>query len=327
MTNNNENNITKAQRRFVPGIRMRDPGTRLLLAVVIVALLLVSWIPTASAAPALSAGSKCRRPGDVRGDLVCRAGRDGKLAWRKSTSGGKSAAGVAVVDGLPFARTLPPGLTPREVAFQFARDWTALMACLDWGPDNHNISGKNELGPITSKCNKTVWGTPNAFIDWWVRGRLTDEQYYAPVSILWEKYTSYGATLRHRQCPESRRWDVICTGFPRGYWNWYEGHVFTHHIFYTTMRVTYGAETWRVEQLGEPTDIEEVRRKTSPTSSEFDPLWAASFAYTPLEASYWEYPGCRLIGTDANWSKDTYLQDCTVYWAFQDLSGKITSAR
>jgi hypothetical protein len=295
-------------------------------------------LPAASAASIdarTGVGTACRSAGVVRGDLVCRTGRDGKLRWRRyaktpvtnPVGNRKPAEGVALVDGLPFARTLTPGLTPREVAFQFAKDWTALMACLDWGPDNHNQTGKNELGPITSKCNKAVWGTPNAFIDWWVHGRLTDEQYYAPVSVLWEKYTSYGATLRHRQCPEALDWDVICTGFPRGYWNWHEGRMFTHHIFYTTMRVTYGAETWRVDQLSEPTDIEEVRRKVAPQNPEFDPMYAAEFAHTPLEASYWEYPGCRLIGTDADWSKDTYAQDCTVYWAFQDLSGRITPVR
>ena len=292
----------------------------------VVVVFVISSVVVPAAAASSLADQACKRQGRERttslGTFRCERVW-GSLRWKLV----KPITGVQVVDGLPFARTLPPGLTPREVAFQFAKDWTALMACLDWGPDNHNISGKNELGPITSKCNKAVWGTPNAFIDWWVRGRLTNEQYYAPVSVLWEKYTSYGATLRHRKCPEALNWAVVCTGFPRGYWNWYEGRVFTHHIFYTTMRITYGAETWMVEQLGEPTDIEEVRRKVAPQNPEFDPLYAAAFAHTPLEASYWEYPGCRLIGTDANWSKDTYLQDCTVYWAFQDLSGRITPVR
>jgi hypothetical protein len=324
---NKQNVLIPEQSRIEPRIRRRDPGGRLLFATTLVVLLLLSSFPMANAAPSVGVGVKCRRPGELRGDLICRVGRDGKLAWRRPATGGKPTTGVTVVDGLPFERTLAPGLTPREVAFQFAKDWTALMACLDWGPDNHNISGKNELGPITSKCNKAVWGTPNAFIDWWVRGRLTNEQYYAPVSVLWEKYTSYGATLRHTQCPAGSGWDIVCTGLPSGYWNWYEGRVFTHHIFYDTMRVTYGQETWIVHDIWGPEAFDEIRRVRTPGDVEFDPVRSAEFAHTPLEASYWEYPGCRLIGTDADWSKDTYAQDCTVYWAFQDLSGRITPVR
>jgi len=292
---------------------------RRLFGGVVVVLVVSSVVAPATSASSLE-DKACKRLGRERttalGTFRCERVR-GSLRWKLA----KPITGVKVIDGLPFARTLPTGLTAREVAFQFAKDWTALMACLDWGPDNHNQTAKNELGPITSKCNKAVWGTPNAFMDWYVRGRLTDEAYYAPVSVLWEKYTSYGATLRHRECPDGGGWDLVCTGFPRGHWNWYEGHVFTHHIFYTTMRVTYGAETWRVDKLSGPKTVEDVRRKTSPTGSEFDPMWAAWFAYTPLEASYWEYPGCRLIGRDANWERLTYLQDCTVYWAYRDLSG------
>jgi len=295
----------------------------LLFATTLVVLLLFSSFPMANAAPSVGVGVKCRRPGELRGDLICRAGRDGKLTWRRPATGGKPPTGVAVVDGLPFARTLPPGLTPREVAFQFAKDWTALMACLDWAPDNHNETNKNELGPVTSKCNKAVWGTPNAFIDWFVRGRLSNEQYYGPVSVLWEKYTSYGVLLRHKYCPEALSFQIICTGHPRGYRGWYEGRNFNHHVFYSAMRVTFAGETWYVAEIGSQEDISTRRSWVDPADPAFHPVAAAQFAHTPMSAEYWQYPGCSLKVDKYDWKR----VGCSVYWALQDLSGRITPVR
>lgn len=293
---------------------------RVLAALALVASTLLTFASPVRAESRATLGAPCRTPGAVRDTLVCRTGRDGKPRWRRNTKTpveSREPVGVVVADGLPFSRHLEPGLTAREVAFRFAKDWTALMACLDWGPDNHNATGKNELGPVTSKCNKAVWGTPNAFIDWYDRGTLRNEDYFGPVATLWEKYTSYGALLRHTECPESRPTGVVCTGYPRGYSGWYEGRTFAHHVFYKVMRVSFGGETWYVERIGGPDTIDYVRRMLDPSDPQYSPRGAAQFDQIPVTASYWEYPGCRMLGR-ATWA--TSISTCEVYWAYRDLS-------
>ena len=276
----------------------------------------LSWSAVASAAPA--PGGNCKKVGRERvaAEGVLRCVREGsRLRWKLAEP-----FGVKVVDGLPFARTLPAGLTAREVAFQFAKDWTALRACLNWGPDDHNQNFNGELGKVTSKCNKAVWGTPNAFNDWYVRGRLSNEAYYGPVSVLWEKYTAYGALLRHTYCPESWGTRIVCEGYARGYSGWNEGREFGHHLFYERMRLTYAGETWYANRISGPAIIASVRVWVDPTNPSFVPGAAAQFAETPLSAEYWEYPGCKLLGRSTEEGGDS-RRTCTVYWAFRDLSG------
>lgn len=290
---------------------------RLVRVVLVLSLLAggLVWGSVANAAPVPGGG--CKKLGRERvvlvGTLRCeRAGR--KLQWKLTVP-----VGVKVVDGLPFARTLPPGFVAREVAFQFAKDWTALMACLNWGPDNHNETNKNELGPVTSVCNKAVWGTPNAFIDWYVRGRLSNKAYYAPVSALWEKYTSYGVLIRHHRCPEGHFWiGLVCVGYPRGYPGFHPSYAFDHHIFYDFMRITFAGETWNVDSIGSLEHVSKVRSWVDPTSTTFVPAAAAQFAHTPVSAAYWEYPGCPLPATKHD---AIHRKTCTVYWAYLDLSG------
>lgn len=291
---------------------------RLVRVVLVLSLLAggLAWGSVANAAPVPGGG--CKKLGRERvvlvGTLRCeRAGR--KLRWKLTVP-----VGVKVIDSLPFTRTLSAGLTAREVAFQFAKDWTALMACLNWGPDTHNENFNGELGEVTSKCNKAVWGTPNAFNDWYVRGRLSNEAYYGPISVLWEKYTAYGALLRHTYCPESWGTTTVCDGHPRGYSGWYEGRTFNHHLFYRRMRVTYAGETWHVSSIGSPDRVAKVRTWADPSNPAFHTPTAAQFAETPLSAEYWEYPGCKLLGDSTVAGGDSW-KTCTVYWAYRDLSG------
>jgi len=302
--------------------RSFSPASRIALLMrvmrVVAVALVITTIPVSPVSATPIADGPCKRLGREQatalGALRCERVK-GSLRWKLV----KPVAGVKVIDGLPFERTLPAGLTAQEVAFRFAKDWTALMACLDWGPDNHNDTGKNELGPVTSKCNKAVWGTKNAFIDWYVRGKLSDEGYYGPVTALWQKYESYGVLLRHPECPESGPFEILCTGFPRGYSGWYEGRTFTHHFFYKRMRVTYAGETWYVHNIDGPQSIDFVLRMIDPSNPEYSPRGAAQFAWTPVVASYWEYPGCRMLGRET-W--DDSGRTCEVYWAFRDLSGR-----
>jgi hypothetical protein len=222
---------------------------------------------------------------------------------------------VKVVDGLPFERTLPAGLSPIEVAFQFAKDWTALQACRSWGPDNHNETGKNEIGPISGPCNRAVWGTPNAFRDWWY-GLISNDAYHHPIAVLWEKYTSYGAVLMHHYCPEAGAWKEVCTGLPYETTSIYPGPRRTHHIFYETMRLVYGGETWHIHEIGGTENVEYVSRRVRVGDPSYNPRTAAGFARTPVDAAYWEYPGCRLL--TGEW-RDA-MNTCKVYWAFQHIN-------
>lgn len=304
----------------------RKHRTRILLALALGAVAVLGLASTAHAESRAKRGATCRTAGTVRDAFVCSTGRDGVLRWRPNAKppatrpgATRGQTGVVVVDGLPFARRLEPGLSAREVAFRFAKDWTALMACLDWGPDEHNATGKNEIGAVTSVCNNSVWGTPNAFIDWYVHGRLSNEAYYGPVAALWDKYESYGALLRHTECPEAWRTSIVCTGYPRGYPGWYDGRTFTHHVFYKNMRLTYAGETWHVASISGPDSLEFVRGVLDPSDPAYDRRAAAQFSDTPTDAAYWEYPGCRLLGR-ATW--DASRSTCEVYWAYRDLSGK-----
>ena len=149
--------------------------------------------PAQLAAPA-EAATRCTKPGVVVGDRVCRKDREGRLRWRRYVKP-TLMQGPVVTAGVPFAPTLPVGLTAKDVAISFAKDWNSYEACLRWGPERNN-EGRYHTGPITARCNRAVWGVPNAWREW-QEGRMGDVDYYRPLSVLWEKYTAYGVTLLH----------------------------------------------------------------------------------------------------------------------------------
>lgn len=297
---------------------MTTPYTRTTSSLLCAALALVTFtFSSAAPAEAASTGAQCRKAGVVRSDLICRAGRDGVLRWQGYSRQTGTRRGVTTFDGMPFAHTLPAGLSPLEVAFRFAKDWTALQACRSWGPDNHNESGKNEVGPISGPCNRAVWGTPNAPRDWRA-GLISDAAYHHPVAVLWEKYTSYGAVLMHDRCPEAQGWKIVCTGLPYETASIYPGPRLTHHIFYDRMRLVYGGETWYTQVVNGTEIVERVSREVRAGDPAYHPVVAAQFARTPVDAAYWEYPGCRLLTTDIR----DMMNTCKVYWAFQHIDPK-----
>jgi len=229
------------------------------------------------------------------------------LRWKLVTP----ITGVKLVDGLPFARTLPPGLTPREVAFQFAKDWTAMKACIKWGPEGRTLeelqARKKEETPIADKCGKAVFGTPGKWLT-------------PPLSILWNKYTSYGADLRHRHCPEQSIWEwrSVCAGFsfcisPGAQCaNRVDLGPGTGHSWYELMTLEFGGEKWQIEMIDDLADFERFQSWIDPSSPKYNPGSALRFSQTPMSPSFWEYPGCPLLKVRYWWDG---LRSCDVYVA------------
>jgi hypothetical protein len=187
---------------------------------------------------------------------------------------------------------LEPGLSPRDVAISFARDWTTYDACLDWAPERNNYRGY-KTGPITARCNRQVWGVPNAYAEW-DRGRMFNREYYRPLSALWDKYTSYGVTILHADCPAGGKNLYVCEGFPYDLDNLFDGGRYDHHFPYDEVRLTYGGEVWMVFAVYELEDMDVYARFGWPI---------------PVTAEFWEVPGCRLL------PKAEYLRSCTIRMA------------
>ncbi len=244
---------------------------------------------------------------------VCRADRSGGLRWVRYDRRTLPDAGPRVSAGMPFAPVLPEGLSPRDVAITFARDWNALEACLDWGAEENNVRAYR-TGPITARCNQDVWGVPNAYAAW-EQGRMSDREYYRPLSVLWEKYTSYGVTLLHTWCPAGGKFFFVCEGLPYDLDGLEGGARYDHHFPYDALHLVYGGEAWVVSELVDLEDLEDVARMAA--ASPGDPGYlryaSESFASVPTTAEFWEFPGCRLLpGSE-------YRRSCTVRFAFPYL--------
>lgn len=221
------------------------------------------WRPIKANVPA--EGELCSRVGSRgKNDIVpLRCSTVGKVKRWVRDKEPASATGVPVIDGLPFARTLPAGLTIDGVVAQLALDMTALMTCLDWATEQNNRGEPfvYSTGPRTRSCNKAVWGTPNAY-ESRAKGTLSLEKYLAPMDAIWEKYESYGAVLFHPFCPEGDGIFLfsVCRGLPVEHESYcgvgktrnickVAGTQYSTHRFYRALRVEYEGESRRLQSI------------------------------------------------------------------------------
>jgi len=234
-----------------------------------------------SAAPAVAFAAFCRSARSVRDTTRC--------PRRTAPVTGGRDVGLRVVDQLPFPAALPAGLSAYEVAVSLARDLTSLQACLDWGPEGNN-DGRKYVGPVTARCNRAVWGTPNAWVAYRYEGRLPAERFFAPMNRLWAKYESYGAVLRHGYCPEGDGVELVCTGLPvtfdrlRGR---VPGITLPYQVFHAAVRLEFAGQAW--------------------TASEYTLLSdALDYAgFTAVELQRFTVPGCPL--------GDVWGRSCATY--------------
>jgi hypothetical protein len=265
---------------------------------------------------AATAAASCTKPGAIVGERICRIDREGRLRWRRYAKP-TPAQGPVVTSGMPFAPTLPAGLSAKDVAISFTKDWNSYEACLDWGPE-HNNEGSYRTGPITARCNKAVWGVPNAWREW-QEERMSDVEYYRPLSVLWEKYTSYGVTLLHSWCSSGRYIDNTCTGLPTGWPGFRDGHQFDSHLPYENVTLIYADETWDVFLTWGLEDFTSIREQA--TGKPGDPWWDDKFGAdlrrawegVPIDPAFGEVPGCRIL------PNAEYQRSCNVRVAYRRL--------
>lgn len=262
------------------------------------------------------AAARCTKPGVIVGDRICRKDREGRLRWRRYTEP-TPAKGPVVTAGMPFTPTLPVGLTAKDVAISFAKDWNSYEACLRWGPERNN-EGRYRTGPITARCNKAVWGVPNAWREW-QEGRMGDAEYYRPLNVLWQKYTAYGVTLLHSWCPSGRNMKNTCTGLPTGWPGFNDGYRFDSHMPYDDVTLVYGGESWGVFLVDSLEDFTGIRERATmkPGDPGWDPRFGSDYVRSwdgvPVDPGFWEVPGCRIL-PDAD-----YERSCNVRVAYRRL--------
>ena len=262
------------------------------------------------------AATSCTKPGAIVKNQICRKDKDGRLRWRRYTKP-TPVKGPVVTAGMPFTPTLSDGLSAKDVAISFAKDWNSYEACLRWGPELNN-EGRYYTGPITAHCNKAVWGVTNAWREW-KQERMSDVEYYRPLSLLWQKYTSYGATLLHSWCSSGLYMKNTCTGLPTGWPGFRDGYQFDHHVPYDSVTLVYGGETWGVFLVDGLEDFTGIREEA--TGKPGDPWWDDRFGAdmrrvwegVPIDPAFWEVPGCRVL------VNAEYLRSCYVRVAHRRL--------
>ena len=253
------------------------------------------------------AATSCTKPGVVVSNQICHKDNKGRLRWRRYAQPLVTQDPV-VTNGMPFASSLPLGLSAKDVAISFAKDWNSYEACLRWGPERNN-EGRYYTGPITARCNNAIWGVANAWREW-QEGRMSDIEYYRPLSVLWQKYTSYGVTLLHSWCASGLYMKNTCTGLPTGWPGFRDGHKFDHHVPYDNVTLVYGRETWGVFLIDGLEDFASIgeRAATNPDSVK---AWDG----VSLDPAFWEVPGCRVL------ANAKYERSCNVRVAHRRLFG------
>jgi hypothetical protein len=139
---------------------------------------------------------------------------------------------------------------------------------------------------------------------------MSDIEYYRPIGVLWQKYTSYGVTLLHSWCSSARDFKDICTGLPTGWPGFRDGYQFDHHIPYDSVKLVYGGETWGVMLLDGLEDFTGIRERAT-THPDAIKAWDG----VPVDPAFWEVPGCRIL------VNSEYLRSCNVRIAYRRLFG------